>query len=188
MRQCERQVELDGKLPGFLEGKTTPASHAERIELADICSFKRLNRAAARFYDEAFAAQPKLADQSGTFHRYNAACAAALAGCGHGKDADKLDGNERSRLRRQAVDWLRADLDAWRRRLDKEPDKFRPIIVEEMQQWLADTDFTGVRGPEALAKLPEAERPAWQELWSGVADTLAQARAEMAPGKKSQAN
>src|SRR5262249_13460688 len=29
VRQCERLVELDEKLPGFLEGKTTPASAAE---------------------------------------------------------------------------------------------------------------------------------------------------------------
>ena len=48
-----------------------------------------LNCAAARFYEEAFAAQPKLADDLGAAHRYNAACAAALAGCGQSKDAGK---------------------------------------------------------------------------------------------------
>jgi hypothetical protein len=30
-----------------------------------------------------------------------------------------------------------------------------------------------VRQPEALAKLPEAERHQWQKLWQDVADTLA---------------
>jgi hypothetical protein len=81
--------------------------------------------------------------------RYDAACAAALAGCGNGKDTAKLSGDERAAFRKQALDWLRADL---------------------------------VRGPEALAKLPEAERQSWQKLWSDVADLLKQAEGKPAPG------
>jgi hypothetical protein len=37
-----------------------------------------------------------------------------------------------------------------------------------MQHWLQDTDFAGVRAPEALAKLPERERKEWQALWEEV--------------------
>ncbi len=37
-----------------------------------------------------------------------------------------------------------------------------------MQHWRQDTDFAEVRGPEALAKLPEAERQDWQKLWADV--------------------
>jgi hypothetical protein len=33
-----------------------------------------------------------------------------------------------------------------------------------------------VRGPDALAMLPEAERPDWQHLWADVAATLARAQ------------
>ena len=187
VRECERLVELDGKLSGILEGKTTPASPDERIELAVLCSLKRLHRAAVRFYEEAFAAKPALAINPDAFHRYNAACAAALAGCGQGKDADKLDGMERGRLRRQALDWLRADLDDWRRLLDEKPDKIRTAIVELMRHSLDDLDFAGVRGPQALAKLPEAEREPWQKLWDDVANTLARAQANTTPEKKSAA-
>jgi hypothetical protein len=32
-----------------------------------------------------------------------------------------------------------------------------------------------VRGSEALARLPEPERQAWQKLWADVADALSQA-------------
>jgi serine/threonine protein kinase/Flp pilus assembly protein TadD len=160
---------------------------AERIEVAQMCSLKGLHRAAARFYEEALATDPKLADDLDAAHRYHAACAAALAFCGQGKDADKLDGKERARLRRQALDWLRADLEAWGRRLDRGPDTDRPNIVKTMRRWLADTDFTGVRGPAALAKLPEAERPAWQKLWGDVADTLARVQTKAPPEKKSAA-
>ena len=111
----------------------------------------------------------------------------ALAGCGQGKDADQLDDKERARLRRQALDWLRADLEAWGRLLDRGPDKARAIIAEKMRYWLADTDFAGVRGPAALARLPEAERPAWQKLWGEVADTLARVQTKAPPEKKSGA-
>jgi serine/threonine-protein kinase len=118
--------------------------------------------------------------------RYNTACAAALAGCGKGQDADKLGDTERARLRRQALDWLQADLEAWRRRLDGEPDKFRPVLAEQMRHWLDNADFAEVRGPAAIAKLPEAERPAWQQLWKRVTDTLAELEAKTAPRAKSK--
>ena len=120
--------------------------------------------------------QPTLANNPQTGNRYNAACAAALAGCGQGNDADKLDTKERARLRRQALDWLRVDLKAYGQVMDKSEGKAGPAVAQRMQHWLADADFAGVRGSEALAKLPEAERSAWQDLWSQVADTLARAQ------------
>ena len=102
-------------------------------------------------------------------NRYNAACAAALAGCGQGKDADQSDDKERARLRRQALDWLRADLTAWRNLLEKDKAKWDTVVLQQMQHWLGDTDFNGVRGTAALAKLPQAERGDWQRLWEEVA-------------------
>jgi hypothetical protein len=47
--------------------------------------------------------------------------------------------------------------------------------------WQQDADFAGVRGPEALARLPEAERPGWRKLWTDVADTLARAQGKASP-------
>jgi serine/threonine protein kinase/Flp pilus assembly protein TadD len=171
VRWCERLVELDKQLPGFLEGKTQPASPAERVALAELCSLKRLHRAAARFYEEAFAAQPSLAEGLGTGHRYNAACAAALAGCGQGQDALLLDAEQRARLRRQALDWLRADLMARKQLLEKQPEQARAAVQRTLQHWQQDADFAGVRG-DAVDKLPEAERQPWQQLWADVEQTL----------------
>lgn len=184
VRQCERLVELEVKLPDIIEGKTAPADSEERIQLAGICIPKQLHRAAARFYAEAFAAEPKLANNLNIPNRYNAACAAALAGCGQGKDAAELESKEYARLRRQALDWLRTDLGAWVQLLDKEPDRFRPILAQQMRRWLVDTDFTGVHGPQAFAELPQPERELWQKLWDDVASLLARAQAETAPEKK----
>jgi serine/threonine protein kinase/Flp pilus assembly protein TadD len=168
LQQCERLVELDGKLPAILSGKEQPASAAERAEYAEVCCRKRLYAAAALLSREAIAAKPDLVASPANWIRYNAACAAALAGCGAGEDASKLTDAERTAHRKQALDWLRADLDAWRGLLDKE----RPAVAEQLQHWLRDPDFNGVRGPEALAKLPEAEREGWQKLWADVADLL----------------
>jgi tetratricopeptide (TPR) repeat protein/serine/threonine protein kinase len=185
VQQAERLVELDAKLPAILKGETKPANTDECVELALVCVlYKKLNRAGAQLFAQAFAEQPQLADDLGTQHRYNAACAAALAGCGQGRDADPSDANERARLRRQALDWLRADLVAWGRLLEKEPDKTAPVLSKTMQYWQRDTDFAGMRGPEALAKLPEAERLEWQKLWADVADMLKRARGKTVSEKK----
>jgi serine/threonine-protein kinase len=126
--------------------------------------------AAASFYAEAISAHPKLAELS-EFVRSNAACAAALAGCGQGRDAGRLEDVERARLRRQALDWLRADLTAWGQILEKQPDQARVRLQRRMEYWQGEPAFNGVRGAE-LAKLPEAERQAWQQLWKDVEQML----------------
>jgi tetratricopeptide (TPR) repeat protein len=175
IKECERLVELDAKLPAILGGKESPADAGQRTKYADVCQKKRLFSSAARLFREAIVAQPDLVASPANGLRYNAACAAALAGCGQGKDAGNLAIEEYNFLRQEALTWLRADLAAWRLLLDKDPDKTRPMIVQQMQHWQSDPDFKGVRGPDALAKLPEAERKDWQKLWADVADMLAKA-------------
>ena len=186
---AQQMARFDGRLPAVLDGTDKPKDAAERLGFASLCQghHKRF-AAAARFYEEALVEQPALAAALQFGHRYNAACAAALAGCGQGKDAADLKDLERARLRKQALNWLRADLDAWNELLKKNPDKVRPVIIQTMQHWQADTDFAGVRGTQALSKLPEAERPAWQKLWANVTDTLARAQAKSATSAKPEAN
>jgi hypothetical protein len=131
--------------------------------------------ATAHYYAEAFRAEPQFLAEPLAHHRYRAACAAARAGCGQGEDAADFDDRRRAGFRRQALDWLRAELEARRRLLETEPETVW-IVVHAMRDWLEDPHFAGVRGPDALSRLPEAERQAWQTLWTDVADT--QARAE----------
>jgi hypothetical protein len=132
--------------------------------------------AAARRYAEVFTADPQMLAGPPTNHRYHAACAAAWAGCGRGRDAADLDEVTRAGFRRQARDCLRAELEARRRLLEQDPANARQTVAHDLQQWLQDPHFAGVRGPEALARLPEAERHEWQELWADIADTLARAQ------------
>jgi tetratricopeptide (TPR) repeat protein len=186
VRECERLLELDGKLPAILSGQQEPADAAERIALADLCRLpcKKRYAAATRLYVSAFAAEPKLADDQPSVPRYNAACCAALAGCGRGEDAAALGADEHARLRRQALDWLRADVQAWRKVLDRNQANAAAAVQRQMRHWLEDADFAGVRGPDALARLPETERPEWLALWADVARALTRAEGETAPEKK----
>jgi hypothetical protein len=131
---------------------------------------------AARWYAEVFTAHPHVLAGTPIGHRYYAARAAVLASCGQGRDAAYLDEASRASFRRQARDWLRDELEAQRRLLETDPEKTRWMIAGGLNRWLWDLDFAGVRGPDALSRLPEAERQAWQTLWTDVADT--QARAE----------
>jgi tetratricopeptide (TPR) repeat protein len=166
---CQRLLNLDPRLPAILKGEDQPKDAAEQLDLADLCArCKELYVAAFHFYAAAFAAQPKLAENPHNWARYNAACAAALAGCGKGTDADKLEAKQRAGLRRQALDWLRADLVAWSKQLEHADAKSRQAVQQTLQHWRQDADLESVRGAKALAQLPEAERAAWQQLWAEV--------------------
>jgi hypothetical protein len=169
LRQAELLARLAGRLPGLLEGKDQPKDAADRVALAQFFQLHRQYTAAVRLYGDGFTAEPALAEELGLpGSRYDAACAAILAGSGQGEDAKSLDDTERTRLRRRALEWLRADLAAWQKLLDKEPDKARAAAAQELAHWLEDTDFAGVRGEQALAKLPAAERADWQKFWQEV--------------------
>jgi hypothetical protein len=134
----------------------------------------------ARYYDEAFRAEPQFLAEPLAHHRYRAACAAAMAGCGQGRDAAEFDDKIRTGFRRQAREWLRDELEARRRLMEREPETIW-TVVRTLRDWLGDNHFAGVRGPDALAKLPAAERQAWQKLWEAVADTVARAKGTTPP-------
>jgi hypothetical protein len=61
-----------------------------------------------------------------------------------------------------------------RRLLEQESGQVR-AVARDLQDWLWDSPFAGVRGPDALARLPEAERQEWQKLWTDIADALTRA-------------
>jgi serine/threonine-protein kinase len=172
VHDAERLVELERRLPAILEGKGLPANNAERLMLARMClEHKHLPVAAVRFYEEAAAADAQLADHPSAGHRYNAACAAALAGGGQGKDAGILSERERLRLSKRALDWLRADLALWTQHAELDDAKARDA-VQHFKRWQTDPVLAGLRDKDALVKLPEAERDKCRKFWDDVAALL----------------
>jgi len=179
VRQVEQLMALDAKLAKVLNGQSRLANASERLQLALFCqTYKKLYATAVAWYTEAFAAEPRTADDLKAFHRYNAACAAALAGSGQGRDATKLEQNERVRLRNQALDWLRADLALHAKGLQGADPRHRTVVRLQMEYWQRDDDLIGIRDSAALAKLPAGERQAWIQLWTDVETLLRQAQAK----------
>jgi serine/threonine-protein kinase len=174
VRNAEGLVRLDGKLVEILQGKDNAANNSERLQLAWICQrpCKKLYAASVRFYGEAFDRDVKLTDNMQRQFRYNAACAAVLAGSGKGEDAAKLDDKDRGRLRKQALDWLRADLVIWAKQAESSKADDRAIVVQILKLWQEDADLACVRDKSALEKLPDAERAEWDKLWAEVAELL----------------
>jgi serine/threonine-protein kinase len=179
LRQCEQWLKLDAKLPAVLQGDVQPADATEQLALAVLCqNYKQRNTAAARFYTGAFSTDPNLTDDLQRQHRYNAACAAALAAAGKGVDAAMLKEQKRTRLRKQALGWLQDDLDAWTRLADKGPAKAHATLARILGHWQKDSDLAGLRDAAALAKLPAEEQKAWRKLWVEVAAVLKKAQEE----------
>jgi WD40 repeat protein len=123
--------------------------------------------AAAKAYADAFASEPRSADDLDAYHRYNAACAAARAASGSGADASGLGAEQRTALRRQALEWLQADLRA-RQGWATNP-AGRAALHKDLAHWQADSDLAGVRDKEGLSRLPAGERADWEKLWAEVA-------------------
>jgi serine/threonine-protein kinase len=180
LRRCEQFLALEQRLPGLL-GKEQPASVAECLLLVEMClEHKQLYAGAVRFSAELFRRDPSLTAPA-LEHRLKGSRAAVLAGCGQGKDAGTLDEKERARLRRQALDWLRADLTVWARLLAGGNRTDREKARAALQGWLKDPDLAGVRDAARLTGLPADERAAWSACWREVETLLARAAT---PGPK----
>jgi tetratricopeptide (TPR) repeat protein len=114
--------------------------------------------------------------------RYAAARAAVRTSSGQAPRAEQPDEQERARLRRRALDWLRANLELRAGLL-----KDGKLVSWSLSAWQADPALAGVRDPAALAKLPDAEREQWLRFWADVAaqraaDPVEEGRAHAARG------
>jgi serine/threonine protein kinase len=171
-------IALEAKLPDVLAGKSKPKDGSEGLGLIEICRLQRRYAATAKLCSDAFAADTTLADDLQAATRYKAARSAVLASAGDGLDADKLDAKERTRLRQQALDWLRADLDAWAKRLADGQPESRRAIRDVLKHWRTDKKLESVLDKELQKKLPADEQDAWRKLWAEVAE-LAKKAADM---------
>jgi eukaryotic-like serine/threonine-protein kinase len=166
----EAEVMIFPNLAAFLEGKHQPRDNTERFALLGVCRFKNRTRASARLYADAFAADPTLANDPRSHQRYNAALAAAQAGCGQGADAAALEETERAHWLKQTRKWLRADLAAWVRLLDSNP-AARGDAWKALTLWRVDAALACVRDPGS--KLAEDEQREYLAIWTEVATVLA---------------
>jgi serine/threonine-protein kinase len=178
--KVERMIMLEKRLPDLLRGESRPADARESAEFAQLCFYKQQSAASTRLWSEAFAARPGLADEPGSENRYQAACAAALAGCGRSKDEHAADSTARKRWRQQAIESLSAELTAVSRLLDNGSLRERAGIPKRLGRWQVDPALAGIRDQEEIASLDEDERRVIRNLWSMVDSLLQQARNSIA--------
>jgi serine/threonine-protein kinase len=167
---CNALLAVDARLPAILAGTERPTDVPTQLALAEWCfKHKRLPATAADFYASVFSTQPSLAVDPEAGYRLNAARAAALAGCGVGSDAAKLDDAKCAALRKLALKGLMAEYNARaeRHRVGKPGD--RTVVATAVRAWLTSEDLAGVRDEAALAKLPAGEGRGWEALWAKVA-------------------
>jgi tetratricopeptide (TPR) repeat protein len=166
-QRCRHLRVLEDRLPGIVQGTDKPAA-GECLEVAELCFVKKSYATAARLYAEALAATPRLTHDLRAGHRFNAARAAALAGCGRGDDVAELGEPEQKALRKQAREWLQLDLAAWARKQDTGTVADRIQAQKALSQWREDPDLAGLRDAAALDRLPPAERQECRALWSDL--------------------
>jgi serine/threonine-protein kinase len=166
----EGLIKLDEVLSVYLQRQELPARAEECHLFANMCKqHRQLYAAATRFYARAFVLRPALADDRALQLRFLAACAAALAACGQGKDAAALTAMQRLALRRQALTWLRAEMAAW---ANSGPSR----RARALGLWQKHADLAGLRDPEGLKLLSAEERQACERLWADVAARLGKLR------------
>ncbi len=167
LKEAERLVELDAKLPAILRGEVKPANSEEKLELARHCQlYKKQFVAAAQFYADVLDDPETPAKQAATY-RYNAARAAVLAASGTGVEAGQTDGRERAVWRGQALKRLKAQLDLFSASIDQQPE-LGPPVAKLVKQWQVDKDLASIREQESLANLPSTEKADWLQFWSAV--------------------
>jgi serine/threonine-protein kinase len=176
IRQCEYFLYLDRNLPAILRGDRVPAGARERTELAYFCQrYRSLYVTATRYYFDSFDIDPKQVTDLRAPHRSNAAYAAALAAAGQGEDTrllpDKVVVMVVVMLRRQALNWLRAELSKYSEQAGRDT-AAKQFVLDRLVHWQQDSELASVRDRQPLDQLPDDERRSWQSFWIDVADLL----------------
>jgi hypothetical protein len=71
----------------------------------------------------------------------------------------------------------------WTKRTQSTKPQDRAAVQKTLRHWQEDPDLATVRDPASLAKLPQAEREAWQKLWGDLAALLDVASQQQKPPK-----
>jgi hypothetical protein len=79
---------------------------------------------------------------------------------------------ERTRWRKQALQWLQADVAAYAKSLSSGPPTKPATVKQRLQNWRQDKDLAGVRDPAVMNRLAPTERDAFTKLWAEVDDVL----------------
>jgi len=168
---------LEERLRPVLIGEERLGGPDEQLEFARLCLFlKHLYNTSAVFYAEAFNNRPEMATDLRAGNRFDAACAAAMAGSGQGEDVASFQELDRHNRREQSRRWLEEDLALWTKIAASDKSADRTMVRAALLRWQQDPHLIGVRNKDALQKLLEPERSQWLKFWDDVEGVLNQMR------------
>jgi WD40 repeat protein/tetratricopeptide (TPR) repeat protein/tRNA A-37 threonylcarbamoyl transferase component Bud32 len=166
VREAERGLELEARLPKVLGGEAEAPDAAGLVELARFAAHQKHQfAAAARLTETALASHPEWADYRDDPPCYFAAAAAVRASSGAG-DGAAMTGAELAQLRGRALAWLRQELARKAREWEEAPADAKDGVRRSLAFWQDDGWLSPVRDAGALNRLPADERQAWRALWA----------------------
>jgi hypothetical protein len=92
-----------------------------------------------------------------------------------------MDEKDKARWRKQALEWLKADLTHWTKQAETRKPEAKALVRQALQHWKVDSDLAGIRDETAVKTLLEDEQRASRALWAKVDALLAKAVAGTAP-------
>jgi tetratricopeptide (TPR) repeat protein/tRNA A-37 threonylcarbamoyl transferase component Bud32 len=180
LQRCDFLLGLEQKTASILDGRAQAKDAAEELILADFCQrYKKQYSRALHFYKKVLSARPTGASGMGSKIRYNAACCAVLAAAGQGARSPNLTGEERGKLRRESIQWLKADLMLCRKQVHSgDPLAILQVAEVMLPSWQNDGDLKTIRETEELVQLPPSEQEECLQLWSDVDSVQREARCQ----------
>jgi Flp pilus assembly protein TadD len=169
MDNWEDREDRVNRVKDVLDDKTRLHGADDHLAFARLCMlWKHYYIDAVRYYGDAFGIRPALADDVRQGHRFDAACAAALAGSGQGEHVSSFTELDRRRMRDRARQWLEEDLAGWAKFVGSDKPADLAQARATMLHWRLERCLSTVRNRDALEKLPDPERVQWQQFWDKV--------------------
>jgi tetratricopeptide (TPR) repeat protein/tRNA A-37 threonylcarbamoyl transferase component Bud32 len=179
IQTCQHLLSLERRLAAFLDSGEVPPGVEERLALVDLCRRYKHYACAVRLSAGLFASRPALADDLAKGYRYQAAGSAVLAAAGKGRDPKPPDAAEKTKLRAQALEWLRAELDLFAQQFLARQAEGIVLLLERLPGWEKDEALASVRRPYGQAGLTVPEETAWNKLWLDRDQLLQNVRAAL---------
>jgi serine/threonine protein kinase/Flp pilus assembly protein TadD len=171
VQDCRRLVNLDREIPDVIKGEVQPQIAQQWEEYIGVCKKKKDYASAVQLWKRFLSKYPTDAKEGRRFH---ASWDAALALC-QDQNAGAIKDASNIALRKQAYEWLHADLDSWSKQFDKRQLDLVPVQADILAHWQKNRNLACLRDEEHLDKFPEVERKSWQKLWADVENLRKQA-------------
>jgi eukaryotic-like serine/threonine-protein kinase len=159
-------------LQAFLRGDYQPRNNDERLALLGICQANNLYQKSLGLYSGAFAEDPHLINDSDADFRFLAASAAAMSASTDHSAADGTDA-KRNQWIKQALEWLREDLDRKIKSLNWSDLVACNDLKYQLTRWRYEPAIAALREPADLQRMSSENRTECVAFWKSVGTAIA---------------